>query len=213
MEKGILCTGSVVRNILDGTQTVDRRPIKQYFTQSLIEYGHPDVHTGQWIDSVGKMIKAPWQVCDLLYVRETFCIGAICEEEVCGHIGNLYVDQCGSDTNYIPKEYTISEGICTEDVIWKPSIHMPKSAARIWLEVLSVRLERIQDISCADCMREGIKPKDAEETESLLLGLDGDDEIKERFADLWDSLYKERGYGWDENPWVWRTEFKQIRKG
>lgn len=84
---------------------------------------------------------------------------------------------------------------------WHPSIHMPKFCARIWLDVLSIRVAKLQDISEDDAIAEGISGGD-------WLG----DPIGE-FAKLWDSINKKRGYGWDKNPWVWVVNFPiQNRK-
>ncbi len=196
MEKQILCTGSVVRAILDGSQSQDRRPIKQCFTQSLVEYGHPDVHTGQWVDAVGKMINAPWQVGDLLYVRETYRLFDAGVECSC-YDGCVCYRSHGKPIYRADSEDNESK--------WKPSIHMPKRLARIWLEVLSVRAEKIQDISQTDS-----------EAEGMVVGIRPfatKGSPKEQFQTLWDSLYKKAGNGWDTNCWVWRTEFKQTRKG
>lgn len=78
----------------------------------------------------------------------------------------------------------------------RPSIFMPRWASRILLEVVSVRVERVQDISEEDCQAEGLK---------LLQG-----GIKSEFAVLWNSINLERGYGWTVNPWVWAVEFKIL---
>ena len=74
---------------------------------------------------------------------------------------------------------------------WRPSIHMPKAAARIWLEVTDVRVERVQDITEEDAQAEGV------------------DSLAD-FIELWDKLNAKRGYGWDTNPWVWVIEFRVV---
>jgi len=71
-------------------------------------------------------------------------------------------------------------------------IHMPKEAARLWLPVKAMRVERVQDITNEDVQAEGFAPW-------------GDKYA--RFADLWDSLNAKRGYSWESNPWVWVIEF------
>ena len=83
---------------------------------------------------------------------------------------------------------------------WKPSIHMPKWAARIWLEVTGVRVERVQDISEEDAIAEGI-PRGAVQYCGHAIRL---------FRDLWDSINAKRGYPWEVNPWVWVVEFKRT---
>ncbi len=76
---------------------------------------------------------------------------------------------------------------------WRPSIHMPRWASRITLEVIAVRVERVQDISAWDANQEG---------------LEAGTDIKHRFELLWNSINEKRGYGWDSNPWVWVVEFR-----
>ncbi len=85
-----------------------------------------------------------------------------------------------------------------------PSIFMPKAAARIWLEVVSVRVERLQDITEEDAVKEGVKaygPNNCSGTSARIA-----------FAELWDSLNEKRGYGWDTSPWVWVVEFRRVER-
>lgn len=110
----------------------------------------------------------------------------------------------------------------------RPSIHMPRWASRILLEVTAVRVERVQDISKEDAKREGLR---ALTKDGLLFkygipdrdGFPGTDDYGWPWADwktdprvafrsLWDSINAKRGYGWDANPWVWVVEFKQVDK-
>lgn len=88
---------------------------------------------------------------------------------------------------------------------WQPSIHLPKFASRIWLEVTGVRVERLQEISEADAYAEGC--------DEILLGggLSGKPRsARAWFKDLWDSINAKRHYGWDTNPWVWVVELSPI---
>jgi len=89
----------------------------------------------------------------------------------------------------------------------RSSIYMPRWASRIDLEIAGIRIERIQDITPADALVEGIKY----ERHGKGLG-DACDEIRilQAFQKLWDSINAKRGYGWDRNPWVWIIEFKVI---
>ena len=85
-----------------------------------------------------------------------------------------------------------------------PSIHMPKWAARIWLEITGVRVERVQEISHADAVAEGY-----EECEPNNYGTGS--RARDWFACLWDSINgKKNGCSWAENPWVWIVEFKRV---
>jgi hypothetical protein len=87
---------------------------------------------------------------------------------------------------------------------WRPSIHMPRWASRITLEVTDVHVERVREISIDDIRAEGIViyPFDPDST-------DRQPDPWEIFADLWNSINEKRGFGWDENPWVWVVEFKK----
>ena len=85
-------------------------------------------------------------------------------------------------------------------------IYMPKWAARIWLEITGVRVERVQDISQRDSICEGIRPfapRDVERVSTI---------ERKQFAVLWDSINAKRGYGWESNPFVWIIEFKRCEK-
>ena len=83
---------------------------------------------------------------------------------------------------------------------WRPSIHMPRWASRILLEVTNVRVEQVQEITVTDALKEGIAYD--------LSKPDGGPFA--RFRSLWDSINAKRGYGWKENPWVWVVEFRRI---
>lgn len=87
---------------------------------------------------------------------------------------------------------------------WQPSIFMPRTASRLTLELTSVRVERLQDISASDCRAEGLRPDDE-------LSLLWRDNIRDKYRILWNSLNAKRGYGWDVNPWVWVLAFEVTR--
>ena len=84
---------------------------------------------------------------------------------------------------------------------WNPSIHMPRWASRITLEIVNVRVDQVQEISIEDIYAEGCRPISSDEDGS---------ELYEWYSDLWDELNAKRGYGWDINPWVWVLEFKKL---
>jgi len=90
---------------------------------------------------------------------------------------------------------------------WKPSIHMPRWASLILLEVTNVRVERVRDINQQDAKAEGVAPLELKDGGWVpLSGLD----YVGAYREIWNSLYIKRGYGWDTNPWVWVVEFKRI---
>jgi len=84
----------------------------------------------------------------------------------------------------------------------RPSIFMPRWACRLLLEVVSVRVERVQEISVEDCIAEGLS--------STLREHDACCDLKDKFRALWDKINGKRGYGWDVNPYIWRVEFKMV---
>jgi len=81
----------------------------------------------------------------------------------------------------------------------KPSIHMPRWASRITLEVVSIRVERVQEISDVDAIAEGIEPL------RQCVGFE-----VEEFSRLWDSINAKRGFGWEKNPWIWALTFRLL---
>ncbi|HCY85364.1 MAG TPA: hypothetical protein DHV36_09550 [Desulfobacteraceae bacterium] len=97
----------------------------------------------------------------------------------------------------------------------RPSIHLPKWASRIWLRVKGLRVERLQDITETDAVAEGIQAYVYEYgslgygTQKLALGAMHHNAVG-AFSFLWDLINGSRGYGWDENPWVWVVEFERV---
>jgi hypothetical protein len=83
-----------------------------------------------------------------------------------------------------------------------PSIHMPRIASRITLEITAVRVERVQVITRADAIAEGCQPGETTE---------GDYSYELGFLDLWDSINAKRGPSWESNPWVWVVEFRRVQ--
>ena len=90
----------------------------------------------------------------------------------------------------------------------RPSIHMPRWACRLVLEVTGVRVERLQGISFTDAKAEGFEPRyDLTELEEVHR-----DAARDWYMDLWDSLNAKRGYSWSLNPWVWVVEFRRVEQ-
>lgn len=159
---------------------------------SLMKYGGegyklPDDITKE---DLAKRWKPPYYSHDILYVRETW-----------GEIRNAD----GSHKKYVYKasdQYPFGESGYIIKFKWKPSIHMPKEAARIWLKVTEVRVERLQDI-----LEEEPGPNCQVVKEGVRYGCD--------FIAVWNSTIKESDrvvYGWDANPYVWAIEFERCEK-
>lgn len=134
----------------------------------------------------------PYHTDDILYVRETWRKGL-----------ERYIYRADySDTE---KFYRGGKEI---EMKWHPSIHMPKEAARIWLKVTDVRVERLQEITSEQICKEGVEVEDP----YVLNG----EEKRYAFSNLWNSTIKKSDldyYGWSANPWVWVIEFERCERG
>ena len=176
----------MVRAILDGRKSVTRRVVKHDTNEILnspYHKKHPEVEDKQIIS---KLCMPPYQPEDVLYVRETWCLR---------YDGEKYFYKADKNTQLEEKQL-----VDYDHVSWKASIHMPKEAARIWLKVKGVRVERWQDITDEQAEKEGCN-----DYTSTALG----------FSYLWDSTIKRTEidrYGWDANPWVWVIDFEQCEK-
>lgn len=177
----ILFNTDMVRAILDGRKTVTRRGIKfpEGQTGHLLESGKRD-----YIYYPGGIKYPPYQPGDILYVRETWCRGSL---------------------DYKKEQYYYKADNIDFSCKWHPSIHMPKEAARIWLKVTDVWVERLQDIAEEQAQAEGCNSG----------MLTGPCTARGQFENLWNSTLKKSDldrYGWDANPWVWVIEFQQCEK-
>lgn len=210
----ILFKDEMVRAILDGRKTQTRRVVKpQTVRKSLPHEQRPN-----WIDEeTGKVVRCPYgQPGDRLWVREAFI--------------HEPADYCWEASVSIPCRpastvYRADHDGNTQGAGWKPSIHMPRHLSRITLEITSVRMERLQDISEADARQEGIYSDRVIVSTNCHSGHhaevhddryffgnephEGFECAIEAFAELWESI---NGPGsWDANPWVWCIEFKRVQ--
>lgn len=204
--KPILFNTEMVRAILDGRKTATRRCIKPRYRED--EGGFQvctNKATGEkWVEKQDwdegsfdepRYINPPYQPGDILYIRETWERFDCCSCEGDEH-GNCpkepkksVLDKYGCGC-YM---YRASDEIWG-DAKWHPSIHMPKEAARIFLKVTDVEVERLQNIDDDGVVAEGL-------------------EIGAAFDELWDSTIKKKDldkYGWEANPWVWVIEFERV---
>lgn len=211
----------MVRAILDGRKTVTRRVIRYKYSNTemkmrtdkygtrLIEiqkdikgetYGkNPDGST--WHKLLPYIERnPPYKKWDILYVRETF------QKFPRYRIGE-YPTQGNSDRKPAGWDYVYKTDNWNPDEKWIPSIHMPKEAARIWLRVTDVRVERLQEIDGNGCIAEGIELEALNEV--------GEEFVKGIFHDIWDSTIKKPDldlYGWDANPWIWVIDFDRCER-
>jgi hypothetical protein len=188
--KPILFNTKMVRAILDGRKDATRRIVKGFIPDDAV-WGYtaftPKGYIscrGTFADGYGeKFFKLPCESGDILYVRETW------KKAPNGYY--YYEDWQRNDIADVTK--------------WKPSIHMPKEAARIWLKVTNVRVERLQEITEVQAQAEGCNS-------GLLTGACT---ARGQFEDLWNSTVKKSDidrYGWDANPYVWVISFERCEK-
>lgn len=203
----ILFNTEMVRAILDGRKDATRRIVKGFIPDDAV-WGYtaftPKGYIscrGTFADGYGeKFFKLPCEPGDILYVRETW------KKAPNGYF--YYEDWQKDDIADVTK--------------WKPSIHMPKEAARIWLKVADVRVERLQDITEEQACMEGTDPWDEACYENngwhpTLSDPDsgGDPNMIDGFHKLWNSTIKKSdldSYGWEANPYVFVIEFIRIDK-
>ena len=210
--KPILFNTEMVQAILAGRKTVTRRVIKPKHKGASgikIMSGYVyDIIPIDFIDGqthTKEYQRAPFKAGDYLYVRETwqYLYELDGNEQIIEGTDRYYYKA----TDTIPFDtYVDSMGITHETVPWKPSIHMPKEAARIFLKVTDVRVERLQDIT-----------EEQAKTEGSNVGISWTEKLEhssiERFEKIWNSTIKKSDidkYGWEANPWVFVVEFTKI---
>lgn len=209
--KPILFNTEMVKAILDGRKTVTRRVLADgecFDKRHGLDREPYKFKTGEWRldkqtavdDYKTYTLKSPYQPGDILYVRETWkpysaSSAGVCEIEYKAG-GKVKFDEVIA----IPKYHGP----------WRPSIHMPKEAARIFLRVTNIRAERLQDITYEGCKAEGfdgvIFKDDTEGLPAIAI---------HSFSRLWNNTIKKKEqnrFGWDANPWVWVIEFERISR-
>lgn len=202
-EKPILFNTEMVRAILSGRKTQTRRIVKPQPKEGFTAVCDPYNGFYEYRYGAGAFWKTSLcAIDDVLWVRETWAYNR--------------------DRYLYKADYPENEGFSWAR--WHPSIHMPRQAARIFLRVKDVRVERLQDMSDKDAQEEGIGKlfldaiafgdKDYGCMEYIdykgWLGME-----KEQFAHLWDTTIKKADlplYGWDANPWVWVISFERIER-
>lgn len=227
--KPILFNTDMVCAILDGRKAVTRRVIKpQPEPSQIYKIGYC---TDGYKSDIGKFgfgtnkyggkilyVKPPFRPGDILYVRETW------------QVYRTYPSVFGFDVAY-RADHRIKSCVFNlkryekfakyEDKRnyprWIPSQFMPKEAARIWLKVNDIRVERLQDMTQVDFMNEGVNTCEKCTCKDLCLGLSNARicYLKSDFIKLWDSTIKKPNisrYGWKANPWVWVIQFERCEK-
>lgn len=233
--KPILFNTDMVRGILDGRKTVTRRLVKfkprqnpqwtGYIPDGPVLYGSNNIPAS----------KSPYHPGDILYVRETWAKRA---SDRCNGVetGRCSFEACETAPGPCFSEeyiYKATDSLPTYGGKWRPSIHMPKEAARLFLWVTDVQVERlltpffsdgaavlalkkegrVLPQECVECIGNYDKPACVDSSDDSECGIL--DEIRGDFSDLWNSTIKPADlplYGWDANPWVWVIEFERISK-
>lgn len=218
--KPILFNTEMVRAILDGRKTCTRRSVSSRQFLGMLPDKCKNAAPDEFLKGKRMMFKpycdmtdaelimtaykAPYKYepGDILYVRETWCALPVNEA---GHMRGHSVYYYKADGDLRPEGWRGK---------WKPSIHMPKEAARIWLRVTDVRVERLQDVT-----EDGAKAEGAIDNRGFIHSPENEyDSIhtaREHFAEIWNSTIKKSDldcYGWDANPWVWVIEFERCEK-
>jgi hypothetical protein len=195
--KPILFNTEMVRAILDGRKTCTRRVVK-HNTEKVLDSPYHMEHSEMedaWL--IRRLCRAPYEPGDILYVRETWCDLPV---NKAGHMRGHSIYYYKTDGDLRPEGWRGN---------WRPSIHMPKEAARIWLKVTDVRVERLNEITDKGAEREGAQPDypfdyDVDKWPNL-----------EHFKKIWNSTIKKSEldrYGWQANPWVWVISFERCEK-
>lgn len=233
----ILFNGNMVRAILNNHKTVTRRLVKPTLRpdesgfQVLANMGTKE----RWIEKVDlegrsfdfpRYVAPPYQPGDVLYVRETwqYLYELDGNDQIIEGTGRYYY--AATDTTPFDT-YVDPDGVTHPNVLWRPSIHMPKAAARIWLRVTDVYPQRLQEMTLDDFEKEGVSPEGAKECKCAW-EFDGCREnsctnkdayhlncYTVPFAALWNSTIRKDQldiYGLAANPWVWVIEFKRCDK-
>ena len=212
--KPILFKTEMVREILDGRKSCTRRLVRflpgenpqwtGYIRDGLMLYNGRNEPC---------IMKAPYQPGDILYVRETWQCWRAHRYEATADTrfraggDDVRLQFANGNTDSINRlDYdTFVHKWFSHNGEWHPSIHMPKEAARIWLKVTDVRVERLHDITEEQAKLEGCNSG----------MLTGPCTARGQFENLWNSTIKKSDldrYGWDANPWVWVIEFERREK-
>lgn len=198
--KPILFNTDMVRAILDGRKTVTRQAVKPQ-PQGYFEVNDNPLYIYDMSFGNGR-IYPPYQQDDIMYVKETW---------------HKYKKRIGKGKScYMAEFYGYKASIANSedsDEKWRPSIHMPKEAVRIWLKVIGVRVERLQDITEKQAKAEGFEPVMSTKDSSFYTPWQGPP--VGNFKYFWNYTIKKKDlplYGWNANPWVWVIEFEQCKR-
>ncbi|EJE9586977.1 hypothetical protein M5722_001494 [Salmonella enterica] len=201
-ERGMIFNGEMVRALLDGRKMQTRRPIKWKQTRFTEIAERDDGSMWPWAEDCERggdiWFACPYgEIGDRIWVRETFRVHSRATD-----VATL-VYRASVRNSWTEQTHRVPVAVCNKQVTpdkWTPSIHMPRWASRITLEITDVRVERLRDLSEEDAKSEGIIPSAG----GVLPGW----EYRINFRDLWMDIYGTDN--WEANPWVWVIEFKRV---
>lgn len=203
-ERGMTFNAEMVRAILEGRKTQTRRIIKPQpeLTErsgfSWKGYVYGSASDARETNRNFAHVACPFgKIGDRIWVRETFRVMG-CATDVA-----RLMYKASERNSFTESTRTVPVGTCTKQPSqsWTPSIHMPRWASRIVLEITDVRVERLNDISDGDAIREGCSTVD----------MQSGDQVADVFTRLWMSIYGEES--WQANPWVWVISFQRVEAG
>ena len=222
-ERPILFSGRLVRAILEGRKSVTRRVVAKSNSSAGsgrwewldLEQAHAEALWGVTPGLKAPTSKAPpdycpecwtrvyprYEVGDRLWVKETHAIVPRTAYAQSEGVQQAFKPHDDHDAAVYREGWTRSA-----PGRWRPSIHMPRWASRITLEVTEVRAERLREITEPDCEAEGIPGY----TFARGCLSDSPPDPRWKFIELWDSINAARGFGWDANPWVWVIRFETL---
>ncbi|ENQ9168757.1 hypothetical protein ACERQS_001081 [Klebsiella pneumoniae] len=232
-ERGMIFNGEMVRAILDGRKTQTRRPIKWKQTRFTEIGEREDGSKWPWSEDAEHACDF-WHPCpfgavgDRIWVRETWsdvnldgapAVAYRADDEVYDLMENeSLLDEDGAfnyqDTRVSKYQFAAwhSDLISGIEGNWRPSIHMPRWASRILLEITNVRVERLNSMHDVDAMREGIQNlTTCSHSDFGIPGVVNAQHPVRAFQLLWESIYGTDS--WHANPWVWVIEFKRVEGG
>jgi hypothetical protein len=198
IEKPILFSAEMVKAILEGRKTQTRRVIKPqppHWTWNRYSFDERCINIASDDDKDGYYVICSYgRPGNRLWVRETWAHDDLdCKDVSCGNRDHIW---------WRANETKIVADSFAGHARWRPSIFMPRWASRITLEIVSIRVERVWEISNNDVKAEGISIRHGSVSSYY-----------DNFMLLWDQINKKRGFGWNVNPWVWVIAFKKCRGG
>lgn len=203
-ERGMIFNAEMVRALLDGRKTQTRRPVKFPVHDKNLGCELAGNELAGELSAGNYLNSAFGKPGDRIWVRETFQGPLFNYEQMDEYLEDSskfekpefcqYAADGGHRPEYQDADDNLRHG-------WRPSIHMPRWASRILLEITNVRVERLKSISDGDALREGCSTAD----------MKSGDCVADVFARLWASIYGAES--WNANPWVWVIEFKRVEGG